>query len=99
MGPEPPGAARPTHPRAEVDEQRDRSGDRDQRPERRALRVDDDDRPVGPLERLDRRRDALLPSRGGIVKRQVGGGRLMPERLKALPQGIPAGGLVPGAVQ
>ena len=59
----------------------------------------DDDRRLGVLERLDRWADALLVSGGGVVERKVGGGRRMPERLETLPHRLPAGGLVPGAMQ
>ena len=88
------------HPRAEVDEKRDRPWDRHQRPERRALRMSHDDHgAVRSLERLDRRGGCAPRIRRRDREAEGQGWRCCARGPPGAGHQIPAGGIVPGAVQ
>ena len=61
--------------------------------------ADHDDRPADVLERLERRADAVCVRRLRIVERQVGRDRLVTARFEAVDQRLPAGAVVPVAVE
>ena len=88
------------HPRAEVHEQRARMLRCDEgRVARRHRVADDDDRPAHVLERLERRADAVRVRRLRIVEGEIGRDRPVAARFEALDQRLPAGTVVPVAME